>query len=168
MVSNSMKLTRYAKRMMGFSFIELLASATILGLLATIAVPFVETTVKRQKEHDLRLALREIRQGIDAYKQATATGRIATSPEQSGYPPSLAELVAGSPDLSRAGAPKIFFLRRVPRDPFFNDASVMAIDTWGLRSFDSSAERPSAGDDVFDVYSTSTQTGLNGVPYVEW
>lgn len=158
----------FSKRMAGFSFIELLASATILGLLATIAVPFVETTVKRQKEHDLRIALREIRQGIDAYKQATASGRIASLPEQSGYPPSLTELVAGADDLSHVGGPKLYFLRRIPRDPFFRDASVAAIDSWGKRSFDSPPERPRAGNDVFDVFSESTQTGLNGVPYAEW
>lgn len=154
--------------MAGFSFIELLASAAILGLLASIAVPFVETTVRRQKEHDLRIALREIRQGIDAYKQATVTGRIASLPAQSGYPPSLTELVAGVDDLAHVGGPKLYFLRRVPRDPFFQDGSVSAIDTWGLRSFESSAERPRSGNDVFDVYSLSSQTGLNGVPYVEW
>jgi general secretion pathway protein G len=168
MMKTRLKLTHFSKRMAGFSFIELLASATILGLLATIAVPFVETTVKRQKEHDLHIALREIRQGIDAYKQATASGRIASSPDQSGYPPSLTELVAGADDLNHVGGPKLYFLRRVPRDPFFQDDTVVAMNTWGLRSFASSPERPRAGSDVFDVYSLSQKTGLNGVPYVEW
>lgn len=163
-----MTFTNFSRRMAGFSFIELLASATILGLLATIAVPFVETTVKRQKEHDLHLALREIRQGIDAYKQATASGRIASLPEQSGYPPSLTELVAGADDLAHIGGPKLYFLRRVPRDPFFPDPTVVAIDTWGLRSFASAPDRPRAGNDVFDVYSLSSKTGLNGVAYAQW
>ncbi|HTD05252.1 type II secretion system protein [Undibacterium sp.] len=156
------------RRIAGFSLIELMASAAILGLLATVAVPFVETTVKRQKEHELRLALNNIRQAIDAYKLASAGGHIATKPEQSGYPPSLTELVGGVTDLARPGGPKLYFLRSIPRDPFFADGSVAAIDTWGKRSYDSPPDHPREGDDVFDVYSTSAQTGLNGVPYQEW
>jgi general secretion pathway protein G len=163
-----MRIVHMPGRMAGFSFIELLASAVILGLLATIAVPFVETTVRREKEHDLRLALQQIRQGIDSYKQAVASGKIASLPAASGYPPSLTELVAGVDDLSRVGGPKLYFLRRIPRDPFFSDASVPAIETWGLRSFESPPDRPRSGDDVFDVYSLSGKTGMNGVPYEEW
>jgi general secretion pathway protein G len=156
------------RRVAGFSFIELLASAAILGLLATIAVPFVETTVKRQKEHDLRIALRDIRQAIDAYKLAAAD---ADGVAASGYPHDLTELVSGvvfkSKVDSTLSAPQ-YFLRRIPRDPFYPDASVSAVDSWGKRSFASDADSPQAGDDVFDVYSTSTQTGLNGVPYAAW
>ncbi|MES2130510.1 MAG: type II secretion system protein [Pseudomonadota bacterium] len=156
------------RRQNGFSFIELLASAAILALLASVAVPFVETTVKRQKEQALRVALRDIRQAIDNYKQAGMAGRIAVDKDKSGYPPSLVELVAGVEDLSRAGKPKVYFLRHIPRDPFNSDVSVTAIESWGKRSFTSDADRPREGDDVFDVYSTSSQTGLNGVPYGEW
>lgn len=159
---------RPSARSGGFTFIELLASAAIIGLLASIAVPMVQTTVKRQKEHDLRLALREIRQGIDAYKQAATAGRIAVPQDQSGYPPSLLTLVQGVEDASRPEHPKLYFLRRIPRDPFFPDPSVKAADTWNLRSFASPPERPEAGDDVFDVYTKSPLTGLNGVPYREW
>ncbi|MBJ7311482.1 type II secretion system protein [Rugamonas sp. CCM 8940] len=151
----------------GFSLIELLASAAIVGLLASIAVPFIETTVRRQKEQALRVALRDIRQGLDAYRQAGVAGQLTIASGKSGYPPSLTELTAGLPDQKRANA-KLYFLRRIPRDPFCPDAGVAAIDSWGLRSFESSAEQPKKGDDVYDVYSTSTQTGLNGVPYKEW
>lgn len=155
-------------RQRGFSFIELLASAAIIGLLASIAVPMVQTTVKRQKERELRIALRDIRQGLDAYKQAGLTGRIIVPQDQSGYPPSLQDLVQGVDDASRPEHPKLYFLRRIPRDPFFPDPKVAAADTWGKRSFASPAEKPEEGDDVFDVYSLSVLTGLNGVPYREW
>jgi general secretion pathway protein G len=159
---------RHPRRSGGFTFIELLASAAIIGLLASVAVPMVQTTVKRQKERELRIALREIRQGIDAYKQAGVAGRIAVLQEQSGYPPSLLTLVQGVDDVSRPEHPKLYFLRRIPRDPFFPDANVKAVDTWGKRSFASPPEKPEEGDDVFDVYTKSAQTGLNGVPYREW
>lgn len=152
----------------GFSLLELLATAAIIGLLATVAVPFVETTVKRQKERELRVALRDIREAIDAYKRAVSTGHIATKTGLSGYPPSLTELAGGVTDLAHANGPKLYFLRRIPRDPFFADSTVGAIDTWGQRSFVSEPESPVAGDDVFDVYSLSPKTGLNGVPYREW
>jgi general secretion pathway protein G len=156
-----------SRRAAGFTFLELLASMAIMGLLATVAIPFAETTVRRHKEHDLRQALREIRQGIDAYKEATVAGKIALRPGQSGYPPSLFELAGGVDNVLRPGT-RLHFLRRVPRDPFFADASVAAVDTWGLRSFDSPPDHPRAGDDLFDVYSLSTGTGLNGVPYNQW
>jgi general secretion pathway protein G len=152
----------------GFSFIELLVSAAIIGLLASVAVPVVQTSVKRQKERELRIALRDIRQGIDAYKQAGVAGRIAVPQDQSGYPPSLQVLVDGVDDVSRPEHPKLYFMRRIPRDPFFPDSSVKAIDTWGRRSFASPPEKPEAGDEVFDVYTKSSLTGLNGVPYREW
>jgi general secretion pathway protein G len=152
----------------GFSFIELLASAAIIGLLASIAVPVVQTSVKRQKERDLRIALRDIRQGIDAYKQAGAAGRIAVLQDQSGYPLNLAALAEGVDDASKPEHPRMYFLRRIPRDPFFPDPNAKPVDTWGKRSFASPADAPEEGDDVFDVYSTSIQTGLNGVPYREW
>lgn len=119
--------------MRGFSLIELLAAAAIIGILATVAVPVIETTVRRQKEHDLRLALRDIRQAIDAYKAAAAGGHIALKSDDSGYPPSLVELVSGVDDLAHQGGAKLYFLRRIPRDPFFADSAIPAIDTWGKR-----------------------------------
>lgn len=156
------------KRPFGFSLIELLAAAAILGVLATVAVPVIETTVRREKERELRQALRDIRRGIDAYKQAAATGHILVSNADSGYPPKLEDLVIGVQDEKNKAGPRLYFLRRIPRDPFFSNRSVPAADTWGKRSYDSPPESPKAGADVFDVYSTSGQTGLNGVPYAEW
>ncbi|MBA5689978.1 type II secretion system protein [Duganella sp. LX47W] len=154
------------RRLAGFSLIELLVSAAILGLLASIAVPFVETTVRREKERALRIALRDIRQAIDAYQHAAATGRIK-APADSGCPKTLTDLTSGATDLGPRGG-KLYFLRRIPRDPFFADSSVAAANTWGLRSYASSDDAPKKGDDVFDVYSQSKQTGMNGIPYKEW
>ncbi|MDQ1813303.1 type II secretion system protein [Massilia sp. CCM 9210] len=161
-----MRLATGLRRRGGFSFVEILASAAILGLLASVAVPVVQTTVKRQKERELRIALREIRQAIDAYKEASLANRISTLNEPSGYPATLHDLAVGVEELPSKR--RIYFLRRIPRDPFYPDAAVSAVDTWGKRSFASPPDRPSEGDDVFDVYTTSALTGLNGVPYAEW
>ena len=152
----------------GFSLIELLAAAAILGILATVAVPVVQTTMRREKEHDLRLALRDIRQAIDAYKAAATAKRIVVANGASGYPPSLTDLVTGVEDANNVGGPRLYFLRRVPRDPFAADKSVPAAATWGLRSFDSPPDKPKAGSDVFDVYSNAEGQGLNGVLYKDW
>jgi general secretion pathway protein G len=159
---------RRAQRIAGFSLIELLAAAAILGVLATVAVPVIETTVRRDKERQLRQALRDIRGAIDAYKEATATGHIASKAGESGYPPDLLALAAGVEDQENKNGPKLYFLRRIPRDPFSADLSVPAADTWGKRSFDSPPDSPHEGADVFDVYSRSPLTGLNGQAYGEW
>jgi general secretion pathway protein G len=153
---------------MGFSLIELLAAAAILGVLAAVAVPVIETTVRRDKERELRKALRDIRGAIDAYKQATASGHVASKLEDSGYPHDLLDLVVGVEDQTNKNGSKLYFLRRIPRDPFASDLSIPAADTWGKRSFDSSPDAPHQGADVFDVYSTSPLTGMNGQAYREW
>ncbi|TFW09517.1 type II secretion system protein [Oxalobacteraceae bacterium OM1] len=152
----------------GFSLVELLVSVAILGLLASVALPLAELTVRRHKEVELRRALRDIRQGIDAYKQATAANRVATLPGQSGYPATLMDLVAGVADVANPSGPKLYFLRRLPSDPFYAGASTNPADSWGKRSFASPPDKPAEGADVFDVYSLSTDTGLNNVPYSEW
>lgn len=152
----------------GFSLIELLAAATILGILASIAVPVVETTVRREKERELRQSLRDIRRGIDAYRQAVAAQSITIKSDQSGYPPKLESLTMGISNEQDLTGPKLVFLRRIPRDPFFADHTVAASETWGKREYTSPEEAPREGDDVFDVYSKSGLTGLNGVPYADW
>src|SRR6185369_10924705 len=102
----------------GFTLIELLVTLAILGLLATLAVPVGQTVSQRRNEQDLRRDLHEIRKAIDAYKVAYDEGRIAKSIVGNGYPKSLETLVEGVPDQKSAKRAKIFFLRRVPRDPF--------------------------------------------------
>lgn len=152
----------------GFTLVEILIAVAIVALLASIALPFAELQVQRSRERELRHALREVREAIDAYKRAADEGRIALAADKSGYPPTLHALVEGVPDKRDAAGAKLFFLRRVPRDPFIDDAQVSAEDTWGLRSSTSPPSEPRAGADVFDVYSRHPGTGINGVPYKEW
>lgn len=155
-------------RQTGFSLVELLVSVAIIGVLASVAMPVVELTQKRQKEAELRTALRDIRRAIDEYKDAVNKKRIKVESDASGYPPTLADLVNGAPDLASKNGSMIYFLRRVPRDPFNSDPSVSAGDSWGKRSFASPANKPVPGADVYDVYTKSDGVGLNGIAYKEW
>jgi len=155
-------------RARGFTLIELVVTVAIVGLLATAALPLAQLAAQRSKETDLRAALREIRTAIDAYKDAADQGRIEKQLDASGYPPSLQVLVDGVEDTRSESRPMIYFLRRIPRDPFFPDGSAAAADTWGLRSYESPPDSPQAGDDVYDVYSLAGGKGINGVPYHDW
>ncbi|HEX5632644.1 MAG TPA: type II secretion system protein [Gemmatimonadales bacterium] len=153
----------------GFTLIELLVTATIVAILATVALPLAELGVKRQRENELRTALRELRGAIDAYKQAADSGRITKKADATGYPPSLAALVDGvedarDPEKER----KIYFLRRLPRDPMHPDEAVPPADTWGKRTYASPPDEPKEGPDVYDVYSLSTGASLAGIPYRQW
>ena len=153
----------------GFTIIELVVTVAIIALLASAVIPSAQLVYQREQEAELRAALRTIRTAIDAYKRASDTGSIKKDVEQSGYPPDLQVLVDGVDDARSAKeGVKIYFLRRVPRDPFWPDPQAAAADTWGLRSYASSVDDPQPGDDVFDVYSRSTRTGLNGIPYHDW
>ena len=157
-----------AQRSSGFSLVELMITLAMLALLASVAVPFAQLAQQRHKEGELRESLRQIRTALDAYRQAVKEGRIEAAADSSGYPPDLDALWKGVADKTKPDASKLYFLRRLPRDPFFPDASVPAAETWGLRSYASPPDTPEPGDDVFDVYSLSTATGLNGLPYREW
>jgi len=152
----------------GFSLIELIATVAIVAVLASAAVPMLEVSSRRAKETELRTALRTIRDGIDAYKRAVDEGRIERKADESGYPRSLDDLVRGVPDAKSPDRRRLYFLRRIPRDPFAPEQARRAAEGWGLRSYVSPPENPAAGDDVFDVYSRSRHVGLNGVPYREW
>ena len=155
-------------RARGFTLIELVITLAIIGLLATAAMPLAQLVAQREKEADLRTALRDIRTAIDAYRVAAQTGHIKQELGASGYPPDLKSLYAGVEDVSSEKKVNLYFLRRVPRDPFFPDANVAAEETWGLRSYQSPPDDPQPGEDVFDVYSQSGSKGLNGIPYREW
>jgi general secretion pathway protein G len=152
----------------GFTLVELLVTLAILALLGTLVVPVVQVTAQRRNEQELRLALRQIRQGIDAYKRAGDEGRIKREAGATGYPPRLEVLVEGMPDQRSPGQAKIFFLRRLPRDPFNAAPELTDAQTWGKRSYASEASEPKEGDDVYDVYSTSPEVGLNGIAYSRW
>jgi general secretion pathway protein G len=156
-------------RARGFTIIELVVTVGIISLLATAVVPSAQLLFQRARESELRTSLRTIRTAIDAYKRAADGGRIKRKPEQSGYPPDLQSLVDGVEDAGSAKeGVKIYFLRRLPRDPFWPDATTPAAETWGLRSYASGPDEPKPGDDVYDVHSRSSRTGLNGVPYHDW
>lgn len=162
-------MTMPAARARGFTIIEMVITVAIIGLLATLVLPMAELSVQRTREHELRQALREIRAGLDAYKRAVDEGRVIHSMVKSGYPASLKVLVEGEPDAgSPDGKGRIYFLRRVPRDPMTGDTGKPPEETWGIRSYESSADAPQEGDDVFDVYSLSSGIGINGVPYRDW
>jgi len=152
----------------GFTLLELVIAVAILSILVVMAVPVVQLDLQRQKETELRQDLREIRNAIDAYKRASDDGRIPRKADASGYPPRLQDLVSGVPDAKDLKARPIYFLRRIPRDPFSPEPSLNPADTWGKRSYQSPPDEPAEGDDVFDVYSLASGSGINGVPYREW
>jgi len=131
-------------------------------------MPLNELVVQRSKEQDLRRALRDIREAIDTFKQASDEGRIEKKVGDSGYPKRLEDLVSGVEDQKSPKKDRIYFLRRLPRDPFADDATLSAAATWAKRSYKSPPDDPKEGEDVFDVYSLASGVGLNGQPYREW
>ena len=156
-------------KVQGFTLIELVITVAIVAVLASVALPLNELIVQRAKESDLRRSLREIREALDAYKQACADdGRILPKPTTSCYPKRLDDLVTGVEDAKDPKKARIYFLRRLPRDPFATDPMLSAADSWGKRSYDSPPVDPREGDDVFDVFTRSTVTGINGRPLKEW
>lgn len=156
-------------RQRGFTVIELVVSLAIVGVLALVAMPSLKIAQRRHQEAELRESLRTLRQAIDRYKQAADGGLIAKPAGSPGYPPSLEALVDGV-DAAMGAAPgsRIYFLRRLPRDPFAADAATPAAETWALRSYASSAEDFKPGADVFDLRSRSTATALDGTRYDRW
>jgi general secretion pathway protein G len=150
----------------GFTFIELLVVTTILLVLASAVMPLARVTVQRQKEYELRRYLREMRTAIDKYKEAADAGVIGAfdiKAGSEGYPATLDVLVEGVSKVNDQSGSKLKFLRRIPIDPMTHSAE------WGLRSYQ---DRPDAtswgGQNVFDVYTKSTGTALDGTKYRDW
>jgi len=160
--------TRCPRAAGGFTLIELLVTVVIVSVLALAAMPLAELAVQRSKESELRSALRQIREAIDAYKRDVDEGRIARKALDSGYPPSLEVLVSGVEDEKSPTRKKIYFLRRIPRNPLADDPKVPSGETWGKRSYASPPDDPKPGDDIYDVYPLGGGTGLNGLAYRDW
>mgnify|MGYP003397927472 FL=1 len=150
----------------GFTFIELLVVTTIILVLAGAAMPLARITIQRQREIELRRALRELRTAIDKYKDAVDQGQIGGTDNQlgsEGYPPDLETLVEGVTAAGDASGRKLKFLRRVPVDPMTREPE------WGLRSYqDAPDARSWGGKNVFDVYSRSEGSALDGTKYRDW
>ncbi|MBI0410271.1 MAG: type II secretion system protein [Nitrosomonadaceae bacterium] len=152
----------------GFTLVELIIVVAIMAVLASSAMPLYELNVQREKEQELRAGLRQIREAIDAYKRAVNEGRVARKADESDYPSRLEDLVEGVPDIKDPAKHNIYFIRRLPRDPMSANPALSNADTWGKRAYESPPDDPQEGDDVFDVYSRSRQTGLNGISYNRW
>lgn len=150
-------------RQAGLTLVELIIAFTIMLILTTMALPLARIKVRREKERELRYALREIRSAIDRYKDAADRGMLGPQKvDAENYPPDLQTMVDGVKKAGTVDA-KIRFLRRVPRDPMTGNTE------WGLRSVQDDPDSQSwGGQNVFDVYSKSMDTALDGTKYSEW
>jgi general secretion pathway protein G len=148
-----------AKTERGFTLLELIVATTILLVLSTMALPLARVTIQRQKERQLRLDLWEMRDAIDRYKDAADRGGFQIKVDSQGYPPDLETLVKGVDVQGK----KIRFLRRIHIDP------MTGTNEWGLRSTQDDPDSDSwGGQSVFDVYTKSQGTALDGTKYRDW
>jgi general secretion pathway protein G len=148
----------------GMTLLELIIACAILLILSSAALPVARFTVVRQREKELRLDLREMRNAIDRYKDLADRNMIRTELGSEGYPPDLQTLVKGVAIGGTGAAGKnIRFLRRIPVDPITGNTE------WGLRSVQDDPDSTSwGGKNIFDVYSKSTGTALDGTKYSDW
>jgi general secretion pathway protein G len=150
----------------GFTFLELVIVSTILMILAATVIPLAQVTSQRQREAELRRTLREMRTAIDKFKDSVDQGLIPTTelePGNEGYPPDLETLVEGISAANDATGRKLKFLRKIPIDPMTNSTE------WGKRAYQDKSDATSwGGKNVFDVYTTSKGTGLDGTKYRDW
>ena len=151
---------RRANSSSGFTLLELIVAATILSILTLMALPLARVTIQREKEKELRAALWQMRDAIDRYKDAAEQGKFQTKVESQNYPPDLETLVKG---VEAQGGKKIRFLRSIPVDPMTKSTE------WGLRSMQDDPDSDSwGGQNVFDVYTKSQGTALDGTKYKDW
>lgn len=153
-------------RVAGFTLVELLVTLVLLALLVTSASPVLQLGSKREKERELKRALWQIRDALDAYKDAVDQGLIKKVADGSGYPPDLTILVTGVQNAQDPKKKRLFFLRRIPRDPFASDLQLSNAQTWRIRAYDGAVD--DIAQDVYDVSSRSSAIGLNHQPYSEW
>lgn len=162
MILRKYRRPKTSPRNLGMTLLELIVASSILLILASAALPIARVVVKREKERELRRALREIRDAIDAYKDAADRNLIQVEVGTEGYPPDLETLVRGV-ELTTAKERRVRFLRKIPIDPMTGRAD------WGLRSVqDDPGSRSWGGQNVFDVYSRSTGIALDGTKYSDW
>ena len=146
----------------GFTLVEMIAALTIMLILTAVALPLARVQIQRRRETELRRNLRDLRQAIDRYKDFADRGMIPTNADSFGYPPDLETLVKGVP-VKGAATAKYKFLRRIPVDPFSGEAN------WGQRAMQDDPDSKSwSGGNVFDVYSKSYGTALDGTKYETW
>jgi general secretion pathway protein G len=149
-------------RQAGFTLIELVITTAILMILASVALPIARVSIERGKEVELRQDLLDMRTAIDRYKDLADRNQIRVKAGTDGYPPDLETLVEGVPLAGKPGE-RIRFLRKIPVDPMTGKTD------WGLRCVQDEPDSTSwCGDDVFDVYTQSTGTGLDGTKYSSW
>jgi general secretion pathway protein G len=150
----------------GYSFVELLVVTAVMFILASAVMPLAQVTAQRQREVELRAALRQMRTAIDKFKDAVDQGRIASTelkPGSEGYPPDLETLVEGVPMQNDQSGVKLKFLRRIPIDPMTNSTE------WGMRAYQDRPDSTSwGGQSVFDVYTKSGATAIDGTKYKDW
>ena len=160
----SLSVTHRRSAQSGMTLLELIIACAILLILSSAALPVARFTVVRQREKELRLDLREMRNAIDRYKDLADRNMIRTELGSEGYPPDLQTLVKGvAIGGSGAAGKNIRFLRRIPVDPITGNAE------WGLRAVQDDPDSTSwGGKNIFDVYSKSTGTALDGTKYSDW
>lgn len=153
----------------GFTLVELLVTLAIVALMGALVLPVAEVATQRAREAELRRDLRTLRDAIDAYKRDWDAGRVAHQLGDTGYPATLQVLRDGMVDAQDPARRRIYWLRGIPADPMREGpAPDDPAATWQLRSSASPADAPEPGNDVFDVRSTSTATGLDGRAYRDW
>ncbi|MDH5466375.1 MAG: type II secretion system GspH family protein [Candidatus Aminicenantes bacterium] len=162
-------MSRFLARIKGFTLIEMLVTLTILAILATAIMPLAKIAVKREREIELRRNLRSIREAIDAYKKLADENKIEIEEDTEGYPPDLETLVEGvevqeeGEEGEEPGTKIVKFLRRIPKDPMTNSYD------WGLRSYQDDHDSDVwGGENVYDVYTKSMATALDGTQYKDW
>ena len=150
----------------GYTFVELLVVTTIVLILASAVQPLARVTIQRAREAELRRVLREVRTAIDKFKDAADAGQIPTTElkaNNEGYPPDLQTLVDGVSVANDATGRKLKYLRRIPVDPVTGETE------WGLRAYQDKPDSTSwGGQNVYDIYSLSQGTGLDGTKYRDW